>query len=79
MNTNIIEAREFIANAREALKKGDKETARDLGEKAALLAPDLEDAWLVLTAADSNPEDALAYAQKALELNPASVRARKGV
>lgn len=79
MNTNIIEAREFIAKAREALKSGDKESARDLGEKAALLAPDMEDAWLVLTAADSNPEDALAYAQKALELNPASVRARKGV
>ena len=79
METNIIEAREFIAQAREALKKGNKESARDLGEKAALLAPDLEDAWLVLTAADSNPEDALAYAQKALELNPASVRARKGV
>lgn len=77
--TNVIEAREFIAKAREALKSGDKESARDLGEKAALLAPDLEDAWLVLTAADSNPEDALAYAQKALELNPASVRARKGV
>ena len=35
MNTNIIEAREFIAKAREALKGGDKETARDLGEKAA--------------------------------------------
>ena len=79
MNTNIIEAREFITKAREALRSGDKESARDLGEKAALLAPDLEDAWLVLTAADSNPEDALAYAQKALELNPASVRARKGV
>ena len=79
MNTNIIEARDFIAKAREALKSGDKETARDLGEKAALLAPDMEDAWLVLTAADSNPEDALAYAQKALELNPSSVRARKGV
>lgn len=79
MNTNFIEAREFITKAREALKGGDKETARDLGEKAALLAPDMEDAWLVLTAADSNPEDALAYAQKALELNPASVRARKGV
>src|SRR5512141_2026690 len=79
MNTNIIEAREFIAKARDALKSGDKETARDLGEKAALLAPDMEDAWLVLTAADSNPEDALAYAQKALELNPTSLRAQKGV
>ena len=77
--TNVIEAREFIAQARAALKNGNKESARDLGEKAALLAPDLEDAWLVLTAADSNPEDALAYAQKALELNPGSMRARKGV
>jgi len=79
MNTNFIEARDFISKARVALKSGDKEAARDLGEKAALLAPDMEDAWLVLTAADSNPEDALAYAQKALELNPASLRARKGV
>jgi len=79
MNTNIIEAREFIAKAREALKNGDKESARDLGEKAALLTPDMEDAWLVLVAADSNPEDALAYAQKALELNPESPRARKAV
>ena len=79
MNTKLIEARENILKAREALRRGDKETARDLGEKAALLAPELEDAWLVLTAADSNPEDALAYAQKALELNPASVRGRKAV
>ena len=47
--TNIIEAREFIVQARSALKNGNKESARDLGEKAALLAPDLEDAWLVLT------------------------------
>ena len=79
MNTKHIEARENVVKAREALRRGDKDTARDLGEKAALLAPDLEDAWLVLTAADANPEDALAYAQKALELNPESVRARKAV
>ena len=79
MNTKLIEARELIVNAREALRRGDKDIARDLGEKAALLTPDFEDAWLVLTAADSNPEDALAYAQKALELNPESVRARKAV
>ena len=79
MNTRLIEARENVAKAREALRRGDKEIARDLGEKAALLVPDFEDAWLVLTAADSNHEDALAYAQKALELNPESVRARKAV
>ena len=75
MNQNIIEAREFIAQARAALKNGNKESARDLGEKAALIAPDLEDAWLVLTAADSNPEDALAYAQKA-QIGRASCRER---
>jgi len=79
MNTKLIEARENVTKAREALRRGDKEIARDLGEKAALLVPDFEDAWLVLTAADSNHEDALAYAQKALELNPESVRARKAV
>jgi lipoprotein-anchoring transpeptidase ErfK/SrfK len=79
MNTNLIQAREFVANAREALRRGDNDSARDFGEKAALLAPDFEDAWLILVASDSNPEDALAYARKALELNPQSVRAQKSV
>lgn len=79
MDPKLIEAREHVVKAREALRRGDKETARDLGEKAVLLVPDLEDAWLILVAADSNPEDALAYANKALELNPQSPRARKAV
>jgi len=79
MNANLIQARELIVKAREALRRGDNETARDLGEQAALLAPDMEDAWLVLVASDANAEDALAYARKALELNPQSTRARKSV
>ncbi len=79
MNENIIQARKFIDQAREALRRGDHNTARDLGEKAVLLNPDMEDAWLILVASDSNPEDALAYARKALELSPQSVRARKSV
>ena len=79
MDQKLIEARENIVKAREALRRGDKVTARDLGEKAALLVPDFEDAWLILVAADSNPEDALAYAQKALELNPSSTRAHKAL
>lgn len=73
------DARELIANAREALRRGDKESAWKLGEQAALSAPDLEDAWLILAASDPNPQDALAYAQKALEVNPASTRARKAI
>jgi lipoprotein-anchoring transpeptidase ErfK/SrfK len=79
MNTKIFEAREYIAKAREALQRGDRESAWKLGEQAALVVPDMEDAWLVLTAFDPNPQNALAYAHKALEINPESARARRGV
>ena len=79
MNANFNEAQTLITQAREALFRGDKFTARMLGEQAALAAPEMEDAWLILAASDSNPDDALAYANKALELAPDSPRARKAV
>jgi lipoprotein-anchoring transpeptidase ErfK/SrfK len=79
MNHQFIEARELIVKAREALRRGDKPSARQLAERAALLMPDMEDVWLVLAASDPNPQDALAYAQKALEINPQSTRARRGL
>lgn len=79
MNPKLLEARELISKARESMRRGDKPDAWRLGERAALLVPDLEDAWLILAASDSNPEEALAYAQKALELNPSSTRAQKAV
>ena len=79
MNIEIIKAREYIVKARQALRRSDPESARQLGEQAALLAPEMEDVWLVLAASEPDPQEALAYAQKALEINPESVRARKGV
>jgi lipoprotein-anchoring transpeptidase ErfK/SrfK len=79
MNNQFIEARELVAKARESLRRGDKTSAQQMGEQAALLAPDMEDVWLVLTASDPDPQDALAYAKKALELNPQSTRARRAV
>lgn len=79
MNNQLIEAREFIVRARDSLRRGDKASARKLGEQAALFAPEMEDAWLVLAASDPDPQDALAYAQKALELSPQSTRAHKAV
>jgi lipoprotein-anchoring transpeptidase ErfK/SrfK len=79
MNNQFIEARELVAKARESLRRGDKTSAQQMGEQAALLAPDMEDVWLVLTASDPDPQDALAYAKKALELNPHSTRARRAV
>jgi lipoprotein-anchoring transpeptidase ErfK/SrfK len=79
MNHQFIEAREFIAKAREALRRGDLPAARQLGEQAALRAPNMEDAWLVLAASDPDPREALAYARKALQLKPQSARAHRAV
>ena len=79
MNNKFIEARGLLVKAREALRRGDQTSARQLGEQAALRTPELEDVWLVLAASDPNPQDALAYARKALELKPESTRARRGV
>jgi lipoprotein-anchoring transpeptidase ErfK/SrfK len=79
MNHQFIEARELIVQAREALRRGDKVSARQLGERAALLMPGMEDVWLVLAASDPNSQDALAYARKALEINPQSTRARRAI
>jgi lipoprotein-anchoring transpeptidase ErfK/SrfK len=79
MNTNLLEAHELVVKAREALRRGEKDSAWNMAEQAVLLAPDMEDAWLILAASDPDPQEALAYAQKALEINPSSTRARKGV
>jgi lipoprotein-anchoring transpeptidase ErfK/SrfK len=79
MNNQFIEAREFIAKAREALRRGDRQSARRLGEQAALRAPKMEDVWLILAASDPDPQEALAYARKALQINPQSRRARQAV
>ena len=79
MNNQIIEARELILRARESLRRGDKASARQMGERAAFLVPEMEDVWLVLAASDPNPKDALAYARKALQLNPHSTRAQRAV
>lgn len=79
MNPQLIEARELVVRARESLRRGDKASARQMGERAAFLAPEMEDVWLVLAASDPNPQDALAYARKALQLNPHSTRAHRAV
>ena len=79
MNDDFSQAREIILKAREALLRKDKATARVLGEQATLLAPDFEDAWLILAASELDPLDALAYARKALEIQPQSPRARRAV
>jgi lipoprotein-anchoring transpeptidase ErfK/SrfK len=79
MDNPFIEARELIAKARESLRRGDKAYARQLGERAARLAPQMEDVWLILAASEPNPQGALVYARKASQINPQSERARRAV
>jgi lipoprotein-anchoring transpeptidase ErfK/SrfK len=73
-----VEARQAIQLARQALSVGDKHKARILAQEAARLAPNWEDPWLWL-AFSANPHASLEYLKKALEINPASQRARQGI
>src|SRR5512137_1578889 len=78
MNERFIESRKIIAQAREALKRGNMTEARQLAERAAELAPQSEDPWLIL-AAVASPRESVNFIRKALAANPNSLRAKKGM
>jgi len=78
MNERLTESRKAIASAQEALKKGAMSDAREWAERAAKLTPQNEEAWLILAAIVS-PRESLEYLRKALEINPKSPRAKKGL
>src|SRR5574338_929360 len=77
MDTNYGKANEYIVQAREALNRGDKETARQLSTKATQIDPSMEDAWLLLAFSASSPRDAIACARRAIHYHPESQRARQ--
>lgn len=60
------------------MRQGNRTEARRLAMEAARLDPQLEDAWLVL-AALASPEASIRYLQRALEINPSSQRAKRGM
>jgi lipoprotein-anchoring transpeptidase ErfK/SrfK len=78
MNHPNNPSHQFVRQAKLALKKGDKYSARKLAEKAANLDPKSEEPWLIL-AALASPRASLAYLNKALEINPQSTTARQGM
>jgi lipoprotein-anchoring transpeptidase ErfK/SrfK len=78
MNERFIESRKAISRAREALKNGSMVEARQWAERAAELAPQSEDPWLILAAVVS-PRESVNYIRKALEANPNSPRAKQGM
>lgn len=78
MNPERIKALQLIQDAKKALHEKNRLDARRMIEQALALAPDLEEGWLIL-AALASPRASLVYLQKALEINPASVPAQKGL
>jgi lipoprotein-anchoring transpeptidase ErfK/SrfK len=75
---NQLTAMKTLEQAQKALKSGDKSTARQLATQAARLAPELEDVWLLM-AALARPQASLEYVHRALQINPNSPRAQKGL
>ena len=78
MNDRYAESRELLSYARQALKNGSAAEARQWAERAAELAPQSEDPWLVL-AAVANPRESVEFTRKALAANPDSARAKRGL
>jgi len=79
IDERLIEARQAINKAQAALRSGDKRAARAWAERAATLAPELEEPWLLLAAVSPEPRKAIEHLQRALRINPASQRARAGM
>src|SRR5512138_1684485 len=78
MSRQQDEAHLAVERARDALRENRRSEARQWAEHAAQLAPQMEDPWLIL-AAVASPKGSLEYIQKALNINPNSKRARRGM
>ncbi len=75
---NPTDWRAALQAGRAALRRGDRREARRFARLAARLAPRDEAPWLLLAAA-SEPRAGLAYAARALEINPRSQAARRAI
>ncbi|MGE5224004.1 MAG: L,D-transpeptidase family protein [Omnitrophica WOR_2 bacterium] len=71
-------AQQAIENAKQAFRKGDYQATRHWAEQAVALAPHREEPWLWL-AAVASPHSAIEFLKKALEINPGSPTARRGM
>lgn len=78
MNRGMDPAQLALEQAHRALRQGNHHDARLWAERAAAHSPNREEPWLIL-AAIARPRASLAYLTRALEINPGSQRARKGM
>jgi len=69
---------DYLQLAHKALQRKDRDQSRYWAVLASKTHPELEEPWLIL-AAISEPNDSIGYLKKALQVNPSSQRARKGM
>ncbi len=79
MSTPSPQARLLLQKAVRAMRRGQRSEARRLAARAAALAPRWEDPWLVLAGLAQSPRASIGYLERALEINPRSRRARRGM
>jgi len=72
------EARSALNKAAEAMRQQNKAEAFSWASRAARICPDLEEPWLIM-AAVSDPYASLQYLNQALQINPQSEKAKKGI
>lgn len=77
-NQTAYQVKLALVNAQVALQQNNKMEARRWATIAAQLAPENEESWLIL-AGISSPSASVAYLQRALQVNPKSERAIKGM
>jgi ATP-binding cassette subfamily B multidrug efflux pump len=68
-----------LKQAYKALKLGKNSEARQLAQDTLRLCPSLEDPYLILAAIAEDPQESVEYLKKALEIDPASQQAQKGL
>jgi len=78
MINETFSGRGALENAKLAFRLGRRREARRWAELAVSQSPNREEPWLWM-AAIASPRASLAYLQRALEINPDSEHARKGV
>ena len=78
MSREFVPASLALKLAKEALQHGDKQAARHWAQVTVVMVPNMEDPWLIM-AAVANPRASIVYLERALEINPESQRARKGL
>jgi lipoprotein-anchoring transpeptidase ErfK/SrfK len=78
VTTKQDRSKQATSLARQALKRGKRRQARRLAQEAISLSKENEEAWLIL-AALASPRASVAYLNRALDINPNSQRARRGM